>query len=48
MTTKRISVLESFVTIGSFDCDHTQIELGDIATIRVIQKKICDMQKWIM
>jgi hypothetical protein len=24
MTTKRTTILESFVTVGSFDCDHTQ------------------------
>jgi hypothetical protein len=25
MTTKRTVVLESFIIVGSFDCDHTQI-----------------------
>jgi hypothetical protein len=30
MTTKRIVVLKSFVTISSFDCDHTQIYYGTL------------------
>jgi hypothetical protein len=25
MTTKRIAVVESFITVGSFDCDHTRL-----------------------
>jgi len=31
MTTKRITLLESFVIVGSFDCDRTSVESCSIS-----------------
>jgi hypothetical protein len=40
MTTKRTTVLESFVIIGSFDCDHTHITVIELWPIGLMPKEL--------
>ncbi len=47
MTTKKIVVLKSFVIVGSFDCDHTQIYYGTLMDENILKCTTHDKQNLV-